>query len=82
MVGYPSDFLWAVGTPLLYHQLGKTCQICVCLFVWSFTAQSTLLRSCYAGQLTYSHFSWAGLEPTQLTSISAHSSPVTDNCPT
>ena len=29
---------------------------------WSFMAQSTLLRSCWAGQLTYSHFSLASLD--------------------
>ena len=33
------------------------------IFVWvvSFTAQWMLLRSCQAGQLTYSHISWEGL---------------------
>ena len=30
-------------------------------FSWSFTAHSTLLRSCRTCQLTYSHFSWIGL---------------------
>ena len=34
----------------------------VCLrFVWGFTAQSVLLRSCWASQLIYSHCSWAVL---------------------
>ena len=30
-------------------------------FTWSFTDKSTLLRSCPAAQLTYSHFFWADL---------------------
>ena len=34
--------------------------ICICLS-WSFAAQSTLLLSYQACQLTYSHFSWADL---------------------
>ena len=33
----------------------------VCL-IWGFTAQSTLLRSCWASQFTYSHCFWAGLD--------------------
>ena len=31
-----------------------------CLFVLSFTAQSTLIRSCWAGELTFSHCFLAG----------------------
>ena len=34
---------------------------CICLF-WRFMAQSTLLMSCRASPLTYSHFSRAGLD--------------------
>ena len=35
--------------------------ICTLLLVWSLTDQSTLLRSCRAGQFTWPHFSWAAL---------------------
>ena len=57
------------------------------IFVWlkSFTAQWTLLlKSCWASQLTYLHYSWAGLDlQTICTSTECRwISPVTDNCHT
>ena len=53
------------------------------LLVWSFTTPSTLLRSCWACQLTYSLFSWAGLNQSPVNQYLVHILlPVTDNCPT
>ena len=62
--------VYAFAAAVLNVKLDKTAQACMFIsslqsdifFVWGFTAQSTLLTSCPAGQLTYSHRFWAGLD--------------------
>ena len=47
----------SLHTPLIWsYYVWWTDLIC------SFTVQSTLLRSCWTSQLTYSHFTWTGLD--------------------
>ena len=43
----------------VHYKSESSLQNDVCLF-WGFMAQSTLLRSCQASQLTFPYFSWAG----------------------
>ena len=51
---YSKKLILVLPKPTILQQL----VIYLLSHIWSFMAQLTLLRSC-AGQLTYSHFSWA-----------------------